>query len=202
MKRNYFFIFQSFLLLLLFPGCVSFTSFQTADVLPKGETSYTVSGSMIFSLPEYFDVYEEGNQFASQLMVRKGISEHGEFQLSISPNSLTTAYKHLFHKDKKFISSYTFGTSYTFLASSFDDQIHIIDVPASVYLSYVPSNNFNITLNPKVMYRYIGDESTVVLGTSLNFMFGKQIKVYPEGIFFYDAVIGNTFVGGGIGFTF
>ncbi|MCF6242014.1 MAG: hypothetical protein L3J74_11785 [Bacteroidales bacterium] len=202
MKAIYFLSFQSVLALFLFTGCVSFTSFQTADVLPKGKITYTVSGSMIYSLPENFDVYQEGNQLASQLMIRKGVSDNNEFQVSISPNSLTTTYKHLFHKSDKFLTSYTFGGSYTFLASSFDDQINIIDVPVSIYLTYAPSNKFNITLNPKVMYRYIGDESTVVFGTSLNFGLGKQIKIYPEGIFFYDAVIGNTFVGGGIGFSF
>ncbi|MCF6170329.1 MAG: hypothetical protein L3J66_05050 [Bacteroidales bacterium] len=189
-------------LLLLEGGCASFTSFQTADVLAKGETNFTVSGSLLYSLPEISNVYEEGNQFVTQFMLRRGISGNSEFQALISPNSFNANYKHLYFRAEKFMSSYTAGIGYTFLASSFDDQTHVFDVPVSLYLTYLPKEHFGITINPKVMYRYIGDESTVIFGGSLNLMLGKKIKFYPEGIIFYDAVIGTLFTGGGLGISF
>ncbi|MCF6365587.1 MAG: hypothetical protein L3J35_05230 [Bacteroidales bacterium] len=195
-------IFFCSVLLILTGGCASFTSFQTADVIPEGKTDITISGSLLYSLPETVGVYEEGNQFVTQLMLRKGISENNEFQAAISPNSINVNYKHLFYKDKKFTSSYTTGLAYSFLASSFDDQIHIADVPISIYCTYMPKPNFGFTLNPKVMYRFIGDESTVIFGSSFSLVIGDKIKFYPEGIIFYDAIIGNLFTGGGFGFSF
>lgn len=189
-------------LLLLSGGCASFTSLQTANVIAEGETNFTVSGNLLYSLPEVTNVYEEGNQFVTQLMLRRGISENSEFQAIISPNSFNVNYKHLYYKGEKFISSYSAGVGYSFLASSFDDQIHVADVPLSVYLTYMPRENFGITLNPKVMYRFIGDESTVIFGGSFNLVFGKKIKFYPEGIMYYDAVIGTLFTGGGFALSF
>ncbi len=189
-------------LLILSGGCASFTSFQTADVIAEGETNVTMSGSLLYSLPETTNIYEEDNQFVTQLMLRKGISENNEFQASISPNSMSANIKHLFYKNEKLSSSYTAGIAYSFLASSFDDQIHIADVPVSLYCTYMPKSNLGFTLNPKVMYRFIGDESTVIFGSSFNLILGNKIKFYPEGNIFYDTVIGSLFIGGGFGISF
>jgi hypothetical protein len=188
--------------LLLCGGCSSFTSLQTAEVIPVGETNFTLSGSLLYSLPETTNVYEEGNQLVTQLMVRRGISDNNEIQAIIAANALNINYKHLLYRGDQFISSYTVGAGYSFLASSFDDQLHVADVPVSIYFTYRPAENFGITLNPKVMYRLIGDESTVVFGSSINLVIGKRIKFYPEGIMFYDVVLGNLFSGGGIALSF
>ena len=189
-------------LLIITGGCASFSSLQTADVVGDGKTSFTVSGNLIYSLPETDNVYEEGNQLVTQFMVRRGISDNNEFQAVISPNSLNINFKHLLSKNDKFLSAFSAGAGYTFLASSFDDQIHIADVPVSLYFTYMIHDHFGFTLNPKIMYRFIGDESTVVFGSSLNLAFGKKIKFYPEGTLFYDAVIGNLFTGGGFALSF
>ena len=189
-------------LILLMESCSSFTSLQTANIIAEGETNFTISGNLLYSLPLETTVYEEGNQFVTQLMLREGISGNSEFQAIISPNSFNAYYKHLFHSSNKFISSYSAGGGYSFFASSFDDQIHVADIPFSIYLTYMPKENFGITINPKVMYRFIGDESTIICGSSLNMVFGKKIKFYPEGILYYDIVIGNVFTGGGFAISF
>ncbi len=200
MRIQCFFLYA--ILLLMSGGCASFTSLQTADVIADGETNVTLSGNLLYSLPAESNVYEEGNQFVTQLMLRRGISEQSELQSIISANSLNINYKHLYYKGKKLISSYSAGIGYSFFASSYDDQIHVADIPLSVYFTYFPKNNFGITINPKVMYRFIGDESTVIFGSSLNLTFGSKVKFYPEGIMFYDPVIGNLFTGGGFALSF
>ncbi len=192
----------SFLVVVSLTGCASFTSLQTADIIPQGETNFTVSGNLLYSLPLEESVYEEGNQFVTQLMIRRGLSVKTELQAIISSNSLNGTYKHLLKSGDTFITSYSVGAGYSFLASSFDDQIHVADLPVSMFITYKPKNNFGITLNPKALYRFIGDESTFVVGGSINLVFGENIKFYPEGIMFYDIVIGNIFTGGGFAISF
>jgi hypothetical protein len=186
-----------------FTSCASLISVQSAETIENGEVVITAGAEEVLSLPEAeLNDYDEGNLLLTFVLIRKGISDKSELQSLISPNSLNFYYKHKFLDKEQFILSYTFGGGYTFMESSFDDQLHIFDLPIGLYATYRFNKSLMFTATPKVVPRILGDAFSIVAGTNFNFRLGKVVKFIPEVGFFYDIQQNNIFINGGIGFAF
>ncbi len=184
-------------------GCASFIGMQTAEVLDAGEVQTTQGAVMAYSLPQVeLNDYDEINQLVPFFLIRKGIANRSEFQSMITPNSLNVSYKHLFSESDKLRLAYAGGVGYTFLASSFDDQLHIVDVPLVLFSTFRFSEKTALTFAPRVTPRFLGQTFSLVGGGSFTFSFGKNVRIMPETSFSYDIQQQNIFITGGIGFAF
>ncbi len=184
-------------------GCASFIGMQTAEIVPEGTVQFTQGGVETLSLPQVeLNDYDEGNQWTPFVMIRKGMSPKSEMQSWITPNSLNFNFKHSFGSSNKWLWAYGIGSGYTFLASSFDDQIHIVDFPLTLYSTCKLSDGFSVSFSPKLIPRMISESFSMIGGSSLTLGIGKKIVVLPEVSFFYDVQQNNMFLTGGIGFAF
>jgi len=143
------------ILVLIFTGCASMSTMQTARVTEKGKFDYLVDGGF-----SYFGTPQSPTDFLISLRfvelgVRYGVSDHLDAGLKISSSKtmlLDTKYQLLGDKSSKLAGSVGLGGSY--MAYKFDDirtsQYHAF---LPFYFSYHPVDWISLYCSPKYIFQ-------------------------------------------------
>ncbi len=197
---------------ILLGGCATYSNFQTAQVLDKGETQFGFGLSFLTQRSEQGEeiAYESGTVIIPEFMFRDGVFDRFDFGVKV----YTTAFvlgviadgKYQFLDGASFDSAIDVGVGY---AGLHHEDATFLDFPIALLMTYNFSDRFSTTLAPKLIYRKVstdeGSDTGIVYGGTLTFAFGRKTKVMPEiGYFVGDDILGQkaSFLQYGIGIMF
>lgn len=176
-----------FSLSLLFGGCISISSMQTAKTTEKGQFSGSFGiGTDLYTLNENEDT--KGNfALAPEVAVRLGISDKVDVGAKIFMLGAAFDAKYNFHQSEDEKWAFAAGLM-------FDDQIEQFDfrgIYVPIYASIHPTEKFAAYLNPRIGFRYWNTYKKIAFGYGggLGAKYGKKVSFFVETSIYNDSNI-------------
>lgn len=201
----------------LLSGCLSLSSYQTAEALPEGKSQFGVGLTVTTIKPDPASVdviYEDISYFTPEIMYRAGVG--GNFDMGAKlwftypAIGIVVDGKYQFVDGDKFDMAVDLGVGYSGVETgSADTRISFVDVVPALLMTYHFSDKASLTLTPKFLYRKpsgaVASDAEHYTGATLMLALGRKIRVMPEvGYFKGEDATGfdNEFTYYGIGFMF
>jgi hypothetical protein len=201
-----------FVCAVLLGGCATYSNYQTAQVLDKGEKQFGLGLSYLDQKSEQGAeiVYESEKVVIPEFIFRAGLSERFDFGIKLYTAAFVLGAvvdgKYQFLDGETFDSAINFGVG---VAGLEHGGAAFLDFPAGLLMTVNFSEAFSATLVPKVILRRVsadaGSDTGLVYGGTLTLAFGKKSKILPEiGYFEGDDILGQkaSFLQYGVGVLF
>ena len=161
---------------MVFAGCASMTTIQTAETLPPGKSTYYVA--WVPTTVPLLDTNSDGK--ADQMMfqtveagMRLGITDRFDMGAKLFPIGLQFDGKYQFYKENAFKSAADLGFGWMTVTSG-NFKSTLIDIIPAVPVTYRPFSWCALTLTPKMLARIAtsSNDSTNTSSTSTYFLGG------------------------------
>ena len=181
MNKKYIFV---TVLALLFSGCVSMSTLQTARVLEENEKEF---GFAAYTMTDYtllIETEEDEDELTSitggtiEAFTRTSIGKNFDMGVKAYFIGAIVDGKYQFYDGDRFAMALDLGIGYNRLTAS-DEKITILDLYPTLLMTYDISKNINVTFAPKMIARFISGptETSTLTGGTMMLKFGR---IMPE----------------------
>lgn len=194
-------------LALTFSGCMSLSTYQTADTVEEGKSKWGVGFSQSYIvLNDEEQPYDINSVVTPEFSIRVGMSENTDLGLKLYPVAVIIDVKHRFYQTEQNSSAFGLGFSTIDLdetTSTADNNL--TDLYATYYYTHHHSSTLSSTIAPKLIYRTNTETDKNVLLPGLTYTLDYQfenssLSLRPEiGVYkFEDTYLGHV----GLGISF
>jgi hypothetical protein len=143
---------------LFLSGCMSLSSYQTADTIENNEVEWSASVAQSYvplSGPD--EDFDDGESIVTpEVSVRIGVGESTDIGIKLYAFSAVFDVKHQFVKSEKYSSAFGMGLSYV----SFDSDSSFTDLYPAYYHTIYHNPQLSSTISPRVIARFYGSDDS------------------------------------------
>lgn len=166
-------------------GCASLSTFQTAQVLEKGEKQmgFALSASQIDVGDSDDAALEAVTILVPEFFYRAPIGEKSEFGVKLTPTSLVADGKYQLVDSTPFDMAADLGLGFFAFAAE-GEALVVVDIHPAIIASLNLSESVSLNLTPKFIVRYIAaggeSETSYLNGGTIGLALGKNTRFMPE----------------------
>ena len=166
-------------LVILFSGCASLSTYQKAQVLKENSGQFgvalTSTDVSLLDEDEEDPFFESFTFIVPEIYYRTSVSKKMDFGAKLFPLSAVLDGKYQFVDGEKFDMAADFGIGYSKFAVD-DKETGILDIYPTILMTFNLSEKLDVTLAPKVITRFLssGDskETITMPGGTLSLSLG------------------------------